>query len=71
MGDHYYTVSLRSTDGVQFAADFECKSASKTWRVRVSCKLWSNRTGYLLFGTWVEGGDEMHWLVELQEVTET
>lgn len=69
--DHYYTVPLRSTDDVHFMADFDCKSASKTWMVRASGKLWSNKTGYLLFGAWVEDGHEMHWMVELQEVTST
>ena len=61
----YYTAPLRSSDGIHFTADFV--SAPKKRGVTVSCKLWSNKSGFLLFGTWVEGGEQMHWIVELCE----
>jgi len=66
---YYYTVPLVSKDGVNFTADFECKKPAKTSRVQVSCKLWLNKSGYLLFGEWIEEGNEMLWIVELH-VTE-
>jgi hypothetical protein len=60
-----YTVPLRSADGVTFAADVQCKTANKIWDLRIECKLWSNKSGFLLFGKWIEGGDETYRVVEL------
>ena len=65
--NHYYTVPLHSDDGVNFKAEFDCKTATTNSKVITTCKLWSNKFGYMLFGTWIEGGDEMHWKVELKE----
>ena len=64
---YHYTVPLSSTDGIRFTADFPCKTGADTWNVRATCKLWANSTGYLLLGTWIEAGEEMHWIVELYE----
>jgi len=53
---------LRSNDGVIFVAD----SDQSDWKGQAQGKLYSNENGCLLFGTWIQDGQEYLWIVELK-----
>ena len=53
---------LKSNDGIMFVSD----SDQSDWKGQAHGKLYSNENGYLLFGTWIEDGEEYLWVVELK-----
>jgi hypothetical protein len=64
-----YAVSLKSKDGLRFDGEFTGREGTEMWPVKVQAKLYSNSSGYLLCGSWLEDGD-YDWWAEMWPVEE-
>jgi hypothetical protein len=60
-----YVISLKRTEGSRFEGRFFAQLGQQTGMVIVSCTLYSNDSGYLLLGKWLEDGNESNWWAEL------
>jgi hypothetical protein len=66
--DCSYTIVLKSTDGVEFTGACRGRCDGQTWQPAVRFNLWTSHKGYLLFGDWLEDGDESYCAIELHEM---
>lgn len=60
-----YAVSLKSKDGLHFDGEFTGRNGTNAWTVQVRATLYSNSSGYLLFGSWVEEDGDYVWCAEI------
>lgn len=60
-----YTMVLKSTDGIEFSGECRGRCDGETWPSVVNFKRWTNPTGLLLLGKWIEDGDELYCIIEL------
>lgn len=63
--DYHYTMVLRSKDGIDFSGECKGRCDGETWLPVVNFTHWTNPNGSLLFGTWIEDGDESYCTIEL------
>ena len=63
--EYLYTMVLKSSDGVEFTGECRGRCDGAAWKPTVGFKLWSNPKGSLLFGEWIEEGDESYCVIEL------
>lgn len=63
-----YTVVLRGRLGGVFQGIFQRWCGGRLNEYKVSCDSEFDRAGVLLFGRWLEDGDEYYWRAELERV---
>jgi len=61
-----YTLTLTQLNGRYYSGKWEAKTGNgKTDEGTADCILYWNEKGYLLYGRWVEDGDDYRWFAEL------